>query len=336
MRENGELGNWEGFGKNYELPNDSYCESCAAISNALWNYRMFQLHGDAQYMDVLERIIYNNGLSMVSMEGNRFFYQNNLIAPASGNVVRGPWKGCCTNNILRFIPQVQHFIYATKGDALYVNLFTENEANIKLASNTIDIKQETDYPWNGEIKIAVDPVKSGRFTINLRIPGWATNEPVPLDLYRYHEKMQATPVIKVNDELLIQNSTQKGFIQLDRKWKKGDVIHISLPMKTRRVIAHERVEANQNKVALEHGPLVYCAEWPDNPSVHDIAIPDDAELKSIFRQDLLNGIATIEGEVTDTSGNIRNLVAIPYYAWAHRGEGDMAVWLIRNNISENK
>jgi uncharacterized protein len=336
MRENGELGNWEGFGENYELPNDSYCESCAAIANALWNYRMFQLHGDAQYIDVLERIIYNNGLSMVSVEGNRFFYQNNLISPASGNVVRGPWKGCCTNNILRFIPQVQQFIYATKGDVLYINLFTENQADIELASNTIHIKQETDYPWKGEVKIMVTPVKSGKFTVNLRIPGWAHNTPVPSDLYKYHDKMQASPVIKVNDELLIQKDTQKGFIQLDRKWHQGDVIHISLPMNIKRVIAHEKVEANQNKVALECGPLVYCAEWPVNPSVHDLVIPDDADLKPVFRENMLHGIATIEGEVTDTSGNFRNLVAIPYYTWAHRGEGDMTVWFNRNKTSKNK
>jgi DUF1680 family protein len=327
----------ESFGDNYELPNlTSYNETCAAIGNIYWNHRMFLLHGDAKYIDVLERTLYNGMISGVSLEGNTFFYPNCLESDGKykfnqGSLTRKAWFdcSCCPTNVMRFIPSVPGYIYAYRGDSLYVNLFVASEASLDIAGTGLAISQETEYPWEGKIKINVNPKKDKVFTINIRIPGWASEKVVPSDLYRYLEKNAPEITLKVNGELLDYN-INKGFTVITRKWSKGDIIELDLPMPVRKVLANEKVKDDRDKIALVRGPIVYCAEGADNDmEVPKLNIPDNAELKSEYRQDLLNGLVVIEGKVSSKSGEEKELTAIPYYAWSHRGPGEMAVWLRR-------
>jgi len=327
----------ESFGDDYELPNlTSYNETCAAIGNIYWNHRMFLLHGEAKYIDVLERTLYNGMISGVSLEGNSFFYPNCLQSDGKykfnqGSLTRKPWFdcSCCPTNVTRFIPSVPNYIYAHKGDSLYVNLFVASEANIEMGNIRLNISEETKYPWDGKIKIIINPEKDEIFTVNIRIPGWALEKVVPSDLYHYLKTNGEKITLKVNDEALDLN-INKGFTGITRRWSKGDIIELDLPMPVRRVLAHEEVKSDRNKVALIRGPIVYCAEWVDNDiSVLDVVVPDNAEMKTEYREDLLNGLIIIKGNVLDKEGGKVELAAIPYYAWSHRGPGEMAVWLYR-------
>ncbi|NQT79410.1 MAG: glycoside hydrolase family 127 protein, partial [Candidatus Aminicenantes bacterium] len=253
----GATGRGEAFGKNYELPNASaYNETCAAIGNVLWNHRLFLLHGDARYIDVLERVLYNGFLSGISLNGDRFFYPNPL--ESYGQHSRSPWFGCacCPSNITRFIPSIPGYVYAHRGNVLYVNLFFSGSAEVKMGKNIILIKQDTSYPWDGAIKMTVDPEHPTKFAIFIRIPGWAQNQPVPSDLYRYKIKSEEKVSLEVNGDTVKLNM-DKGFARIRRKWKKGDVIELSLPMPIRRVMCNEKVEDNRGRVALERGPVVY-------------------------------------------------------------------------------
>ncbi len=327
----------ESFGDNYELPNlTSYNETCAAIGNIYWNHRMFLLHGEAKYIDVLERTLYNGMISGVSLKGNSFFYPNCLESDGKyefnmGSLTRKPWFdcSCCPTNVIRFIPSVPNYIYAHRGDSLYVNLFVTSEANVEMRNVRLNIYQETEYPWDGKVKIIINPEKDEIFTVNIRIPGWALKKLVPGDLYRYLKTNNEKITLKVNDEVLDFNMN-RGFTSITRRWSKGDIIELYLPMPVRRVLAHDRVKSNRNKVALIRGPIVYCAEWADNGiSVLDMVIPDNAEIKAEYREDLLDGVVVVKGNVSDKKGRKAELVAIPYYAWSHRGPGEMAVWLLR-------
>ena len=327
----------EAFGDAYELPNETaYTETCAAVGNVFWNLRMFLLHGEAKYIDVLERTLYNGALSGVSLEGDRFFYQNPLAS--DGRLVRSPWfeVSCCPGNITRFLPSVPGYIYAQDRNTLYVNLFIRNSAEIVLKGKKIRIRQETKYPWDGNIKISLFPEKDMSFALKIRIPGWALDLPVPSDLYTYGELSYAPPALKINGSP-VEIDLENGYARLDRTWAAGDEVELDLPMPVRRVLANTNVEANRDRVALERGPLVYCAEGIDNGGrVHDMLIPDSAEFRVTKRPDLLKGITAITGVVetapedgTAAESKTRTLFAIPYYAWAHRGRGEMAVWLKR-------
>ncbi len=332
----------EAFGDNYELPNFSaYNETCAAIGNAIWNHRMFLLHGDAKYIDVLERVLYNGMLSGISLNGDRFFYPNPLAAGPGGGT-RSHWFGCscCPSNVTRFMPSIPGYVYARQGDILYVNLFASGHAETEIESNTVRIEQETRYPWNGKVKITVEPERPGEFAVYVRIPGWARNQPVPSDLYRYMNESRKKPVLKVNGRK-ISLDMEKGYARIRRAWKRGDWIELNLPMPVRRVLAHDKIEADAGRVALERGPIVYCAESLDNGGhISDIVLPDNVRLRSQFRKDLLNGITIINGNATILSygrdgktlkKKRTKFTAIPYYAWAHRGKGEMAVWLARES-----
>ncbi len=336
----GSRGGGESFGGDYELPNASaYCETCAAIANALWNHRMFLLTGDAKYLDVLERVLYNGIISGIGLTGDKFFYSNPLTS--YGQHKRSPWFtcACCPSNVTRFVPSVPGYVYATQGNDLYINLFVQNEAEIQTDSQVVHIKQETDYPWNGKIVIAIDPEKAKTFTISVRIPGWARNQPVPSDLYSYLKASDEKPRLQVNGTPL-DFTVENGFVHIEGKWKKGDTIALELPMPIRRVLSQKKVEENTGRVALERGPLVYCAEWVDNQGyVSNIVLQDDAVLEPQFRENLINGMIRLHGKTTalkyDKDGKTpiktkQGLVAIPYYAWAHRGQGEMIVWLARD------
>ena len=336
----GARGSGEAFGKNYELPNESaYCETCAAIGNVMWNQRMFLSSGEAKYIDVLERTLYNALISGVSLEGDRFFYPNPL--QSRGQHRRSPWFGCacCPGNMTRFMASVPGYVYAQAGDTIYVNLFVAGTGTIKMKNNTVRIKQQTQYPWDGKVKITVEAERSEKFTIAVRIPGWARSEPVPSDLYRFAGTCTEKVSLSGKGKKVALDAEQ-GYDRIERQWKKGDVIELNLPMPVRRVLSHEKVAGNTGKVALQRGPVVYCAEWPDNGGhVLDLVLADNVKLTTEDRKDMLGGVKVIRGKAAGATYDAdaetvlkkeRDFVAIPYYAWAHRGAGEMAVWLARD------
>lgn len=325
----------EAFGDNYELPNlSAYNETCAAIGNVYVNYRLFLLHGDAKYFDVLERTLYNGLISGVSLDGGSFFYPNPLAS--TGGYSRKPWFGCacCPSNICRFIPSLPGYVYAVKDDQVYVNLFLSNRAELKVNRKKLVLEQETGYPWNGDIRIRVAQGNLP-FTMHLRIPGWVRGAVLPSDLYRYADGQELGYTVTVKGEP-VAGELQKGYLLIDRKWKKGDVVEVNFDMKPRIVKANGKVEADRGRVAVERGPLVYCAEWPDNDfNVHNILLNQHPAFQVEERPDLLYGIHEITTDAQalsyDAAGKLAvrdvKLTLIPYYAWAHRGEGDMEVWL---------
>jgi DUF1680 family protein len=324
----------EAFGDNYELPNaTAYNETCAAIGNVFWNHRLFLLHGDAKYMDVLERILYNGLLSGVSLSGDLFFYPNPLESDGKylfnqGEATRKPWFdcACCPVNVARFIPSIPGYIYTSQDDSLYVNLFVQGKGKIDLGENVVNIFQETRYPWAGKVKITINPEKSTEFSVRIRIPGWAINEPIPSHLYSYLNKSTESPILKINSET-IQFDIDKGYACIRRPWEKGEVVELDLPMPVQKIVSHEKVKDNAGKVALQRGPLVYCLEAVDNRGhVLDRSIPDNMEFSPEFCPDLLGGIIVLKSKDREESEGI---IAVPYYAWSHRGIGEMAVWLPR-------
>jgi DUF1680 family protein len=336
----GAVGNTEGFGAPYELPNvNAYCETCASIANVFWNYRMFLRHADARYLDVVERVIYNGFLSGISMTGDRFFYPNPLES-VSGKE-RSPWFACacCPSNIVRFIPSIPGYVYAHRADTLFVNLFIGGKAEVSLSSGKVAVRQKGNYPWDGTITLEVSPAVERWFTVALRIPGWAHGEPVPTDLYRYLNTMNDPVHVAVNGAA-VKGVMDKGFLRIGRVWKSGDVVTLSLPMPVRRVLANEQVTEDRGKVALERGPLVFCLEGQDNPGgqVLNLVIPDTASLRTRYAADLLGGLQLIEGTAIPvrrqpggaiTAEKEQPFTAIPYYAWAHRDLSAMTVWPAR-------
>ncbi|MBI2924133.1 MAG: glycoside hydrolase family 127 protein [Verrucomicrobia bacterium] len=329
----------EGFGPDYHLPNQSaYNETCAAIALALWNHRMFLLHGDAQYLDVLERVLYNGFLSGVAFSGDRYFYPNPLACDGQrkfnmGARERSPWFdcACCPVNIVRFVPSIAGYIYAQRDDAAYVNLFVGGAGTLRVKGQTVKLTQETRYPWDGRVKITVAPERTAEFAIKVRIPGWVLGEVVPSDLYRYADPLPGKITLKVNGKS-VGLKVDKGFARVERTWKNGDVIEFDLPMAPRRVLANEKVKEDAGRVALERGPIVYCVEAVDHGgSVTQLALPDAAKFTPEFRADLLGGVTVLRGEAlakrSDGTNKKVALTAVPYYAWNHRGPGEMAVWL---------
>jgi DUF1680 family protein len=324
----------ERFGENYELPNMiSYNETCAAIGSVFWNLRLFLLHQDAKYIDVLERTLYNAVIVGVSLEGDTFFYPNPLASDGKyrfnkGAACRQPWFGtaCCPGNIARFIPSVPGYIYASTEDAIYVNLFMTSEADIQLQHSDVQIVQKTGYPWEGKLRIEVNPSQETEFSMFVRVPGWAQNQPVPGDLYRYLEVSEQKSTLVVNGESMPLDLV-KGYALIHRKWKQGDIIQLDLPMPVRRVQSHPRVVENAGKLALERGPLVYCVEGIDHDGIAlELVMSNDPNLLAESNPDFLHGLVAIKGKVAH-NGNAMELTAIPYYAWSHRGVGEMAVWL---------
>lgn len=325
----------EAFGDNYELPNlSAYCETCAAIGFVYVNYRLFLLHGDAKYYDVLERTLYNGLISGVSLDGGSFFYPNPLAS--TGGYSRKPWFGCacCPSNISRFIPSLPGYVYAVKDNQVYVNLYLSNQAELKVGKKKMVLEQETGYPWNGDIRVKVAK-GSGSFVMNLRIPGWVQGEVLPGTLYRYADGKALHYAVTVNGNP-VSGELHKGYLQIDRKWKKGDVVEIHFDMKPRVVKANEKVEANRGRVSVECGPIVYCAEWPDNDfNVHTVLLNQCPSFQVVEKPDMLYGIRQLTTDAQtlsyDATGRLAvkdvKLTLIPYYAWAHRGEGDMEVWL---------
>ena len=335
----GSTGGIEGFTQNYDLPNmNGYCETCAAIANVYTNYRLFLLHGDAKYMDVLERALYNGVISGVSLDGGGFFYPNPL--ESHGQHQRQAWFGCacCPSNICRFIPSVPGYVYAVKDSKVFVNLFMSNTLTTKVAGKNLQLTQQTGYPWNGDINITIDKTP-GQFCLNIRIPGWVRNEVVPTDLYRYADGKKLGYTVQVNGQE-VSATLENGYFGIDRKWKKGDKVTIHFDMEPRIVMAHRQVTEDRGKIAVERGPLVYCAEWADNDfNVLSTALPVNSTFQVVPTKMTVEGrdyqMDALETNAFDNyTGNVNlakevKLRLIPYYAWAHRGNGNMEVWMTR-------
>ena len=336
----GAIGGHEGFGANYELPNlTAYNETCASIANVYWNHRLFLLHGEARYLDILERTLFNALLSGVAFDGSHFFYPNPLAS--AGQHERKEWFGCacCPGNVTRFLASIPGYLYAVRDDQLYVALYAESSAEIELRSKPLQIKQVCSYPWDGRIQLLVNPQAGAfKFTLNLRIPEWAQGKPLATDLYRYLDPAAASVKLEINGRTW-PLELKDGFARIRRTWKPGDWVELFLPMPVRRVVAHDSVAADRGLVALERGPLVYCVEWPDVAGGHvlNLLLGDDTPVENAWNSTLFNGIQTLsataksyeQDETGAISARDQAFTAIPYYAWAHRGRGEMTVWLAR-------
>ena len=351
----GATNNGEAFGADYELPNMSaYAETCAAIGNVYVNYRLFLLHGESKYFDVLERTLYNGLISGVSMDGGGFFYPNPL--ESRGQHQRQAWFGCacCPSNICRFLPSLPGYVYAVKDRNVYVNLFLSNSASLEVAGKRVALSQQTQYPWNGDIALTVDENRAGAFALKIRIPGWVKGQPVPSDLYEYSDGKRTGYTIAVNGRRLTAtdiNFSPDGYCTIARKWKKGDRVSIHFDMEVRTVKADNQVTADRGQVSIERGPIVYCTEWPDNdfdltgvllnqhPGFtegqlsYDAFIADSLKSKlTLYKDRRLTTLATQaqtlayneQGELTVRPVTLH---LIPYFAWCHRGSGNMKVWL---------
>ncbi len=348
----GATSNGEAFGANYELPNMSaYAETCAAIGNVYVNYRLFLLHGESKYYDVLERTLYNGLISGASLDGGKFFYPNPL--ESMGQHQRQPWFGCacCPSNICRFIPSLPGYVYAVKDRNLYVNLFLANSATMNVGGKEVKLNQETQYPWNGDIALKIENNRAGRFSLKIRIPGWVQGRPVPSDLYEYSDGKRPSYSVLVNGKKADAQLEKDGYYTINRAWKKGDVVGIHFDMDVRTVRANNKVVADRGQVAVERGPLVYCAEWPDNnfdimgmlvnqsptfaagEKPMSAFIPADRQKQlTIFKtQDITTLSTDAQLLAYDKQGRLttqdERLTLIPYFAWCHRGSGNMKVWI---------
>ena len=346
----------EAFGADYELPNlTAYNETCAAISMVYLFERMFLLHGDAKYIDCLERTLYNGVISGMSVDGGKFFYPNPLSSDghyrfnADNTMTRQPWFGCacCPSNLCRFIPSMPGYVYGVRDNNLYVNLFAANTATIKVNGKDVTLEETTQYPWDGDISIKVLQNKAKQFNMLVRIPGWVQSKVVPSDLYAFNDDIFSTYEVSVNGQK-VEGELENGYLVINRNWKKGDVVRIHFDMPVRTVVANPRVSDDRGRIAVERGPLVYCAEWADNEGInpHHLLLARQPK----FEVEASYGIQNTEGDgktfnvtaitaqaqeasVTPegklTAKDVR-VKLIPYYAWNHRGAGKMDVWLARS------
>ena len=343
----------EAFGRNYQLPNmTSYCETCAAIGNVYVNHRLFLLHGESKYYDVLERTLYNGLISGVSLDGGNFFYPNPLAS--KGQHLRQPWFGCacCPSNICRFIPSLPGYVYAVRDANVYVNLFLANQGEVQVGGRRVRLTQQTAYPWQGDITITIDENRAGAFALKVRIPGWARNQVVPSDLYRFSDDHQQDyqVAVRAKDGSICQQATTQltddGYLTITHRWKRGDRVELHLDMQPRTVRANERVREDEGRICVQRGPLIYCAEQPIQQGEGGDPLANDFDITRV----LINQHPTFalgQGTIADTpittlttdaqvlafdaQGRLTatdvRLLLIPYYAWCHRGRSTMQVWL---------
>jgi DUF1680 family protein len=320
----------EGFGDPYLLPNGSaYCESCAAIAHLLWQHRMNLLKGQVRYADVMELSLYNGTLSGISISGDQFFYQNPLVSKGSQ---RSSWIGlaCCPANLTRIIPQVGALAYARGKRQAYVNLYVAGEASFKIdAGVTVKLDQQTDYPWDGRVRLTVTPDQASEFALCLRIPGWVLGRPVPSDLYHFANPKVPPVGLKVNGQPVDPSPRDDGYLHLQRRWQAGELVELDLPMPVQRVYAHEKVQDDRGKVALMCGPIAYCLEAVDHPGVDlsRLSLPRETDLRAEHRATLLGGVAVLRGKALADGQRPITLTAVPYYARANREQEAMTVWV---------
>jgi DUF1680 family protein len=340
----GAIGDGEKFGENYELPNKTaYAETCAAIGSVFWDYRMFLLHGDARYMDVLEKTLFNGLVSGVGLDGRSFFYTNAMEVRDYFNHPdlereRSGWFtcSCCPTNLVRLLPSISGYIYAHARHSVYVNLYVASECSFLLDSlNPLKLSLDCNYPWDGKILLTVNPEKEEDFSLMLRIPGWARNEAVPGNLYQFKDRDSAKVQIQING-IPCTWIFRNGYAVINRRWKKGDRVECNFPMAVRMVEPNPELKEDLGKLALQRGPIVYCAEWPDNfGKTSNLLLPRNAVFHSVFEPRLLSGLETIQAtipslQVAKDSLEVRTVMqsfkAIPYFAWANRGKGEMSIW----------
>lgn len=326
----GATGGNEGFADPYLLPNmTAYCETCASIGDIFFNHRLFLLHGQSKYFDVLEKTLYNSALSGVSLSADRFFYDNPL--ESAGQHERSAWFGCacCPSNICRFIPAIPGYIYAVTDKDLFVNLFISNEAGVNIGTTRVEVSQNSGFPWNGKVLLSIDPEKEKRFNLRIRIPGWAKNEAIAGDLYRYTDS-NCENIMMVLNGVSREIKSENGYAVIDRKWKKGDKLEIDFPMPVRMITASLKVKDDNDKVAIQRGPVIYCAEWPDNKDgkVLNLVLKNDAAFTSEFNKELLGGTEIIKTTGHQTRKTLDGkieiladepLTLIPYALWNNRG-----------------
>ena len=343
----GASGGNEGFAQPYYLPNmTAYCETCASIGDIFFNHRMFSIHGEGKYFDILEKTLYNGALSGVNLAGDRFFYPNPL--ESAGQHERSPWFGCacCPSNICRFIPAIPGYIYSVTDKDLYVNLFASNEADITFGKHEVKVTQETLFPWDGKVTMTINPEKAGRFSLHIRIPGWARNEAMPGGLYHFADTAAEAYSLLVNGEVP-ETFMDNGYVTVTRDWESGDRVELYLPMPVRTVIADERIREDSGRYAIQKGPLMFCAEWPDNDEGKVFGLMLDARpvFTSEFVPGLLNGTEVISasGYEADAGADSEvkvykktSVTLIPYHLWNNRGKGEMRVWIPYGSPGEDK
>lgn len=328
----------EAFGGNYELPNlTAYNETCAAQASILWNQRMFLLTGEAKYIDVLERTLYNGFLAGLGLDGTSFYYVNPLACNGEyqfnlgTSMARQPWyqTTCCPTNVVRLLPSLSGYVYAQRDRDLYVNLYAAGRARLQIDGCDIQIEQTTDYPWAGAITLDLTVSQPTSIVLRLRVPAFAQGQPLPSDLYRYLGDVDGAVQLNVGGSKT-PVKLQDGYATVARQWEGTTRVELRLPLAIRRAVAHDAVGELRAKVALERGPIVYALESADNDSsVLDLALEDTSQLLSEYQPKLLGGLAIIRGPAIDADGAAAPFTAIPYYAWGHRGVGPMTVWLNR-------
>ncbi|HET6956878.1 MAG TPA: beta-L-arabinofuranosidase domain-containing protein [Vicinamibacterales bacterium] len=326
----------EGFGEPYALPNlSAYSETCAVLMFMTLNHRLFLATGDSRYVDVMERGMYNNAVDGVSTSGDRFFYVNRLASAGDGRDSRWARASleCCPPNLVRFLASMPGLIYAKDArDTVYVNLYIASKASFQVGGQQMRLALESEMPWAGASRLTVSTSSPVKASIKLRIPGWARERPVPSSLYAYSERRDLTVAIDVNGAAVSAAPDSMGYVSVDREWKDGDVVRITLPVEARRVLADQRVKHDVRRVAIERGPIVYCAEWPDvdGGRVLDLQIDRDAPLTTSMDDRLDGGAVLVRTEARSLrkpSAAAKPLTLVPYYLWANRGAGEMAVWL---------
>jgi len=319
----------EGFTSYYDLPNDTaYAETCASVALIFWAQRMLNIDLDGTYADVLERALYNGALSGLSRDGEHYFYENPLASDGSHRRWRWHTCPCCTMNVSRLVASVAGYFYSTGEDTLAVHLYGGASVTVPVSGRNVSLRESSTYPWDGRIRIAIDPDQPASFALCLRIPGWAIDATASID----------------GSAVEVAPNVSRGYLRISRKWTAGDVVELHLPMPVARIYAHPKVGSDVGRVALQRGPIVYCVEHVDNPttSVDLLGLPRDAALEANRRSDLFDGVTAIEAEGTmatldDWSGRLyqeapafrtpHRFTAVPYYLWNNREPGEMSVWL---------
>lgn len=323
----GSSGSNEGFSVDFDLPNENaYSETCASVGMVFWNQRMNLLEGQSQYIDVLERSLYNAALDGLSLTGDRFFYGNPLAS--SGQHFRKEWFGtaCCPSNISRLVASVGDYIYAKNESGIWVNLFIANQTEFDLSGEKVRVEMKTNFPWDGKVELEVNPTTDKRFTVNIRIPGWIEENPVPGKLYNFLQKEETNFTLLINGEKATFRQ-ENGYAVLDRAWKKGDRITYELPLEIRQLQSRPEVLANSDRIAIQRGPLVYCVEGADNEGkVLQLALGSNPNFTTKDYRILDENVQAIEFQAIDGQ-TPKTVTAIPYYTWANRGQNEMMVWI---------
>jgi uncharacterized protein len=330
-------GTSEAFSVDYDLPNENaYCETCASVGMVFWNQRMCELTGESKYIDVLEKSLYNGSLAGLSISGDHFFYDNPLAS--SGQHNRREWFGtaCCPSNIARLVSSVGDYIYGKSDNGIWVNLFVGSNSNFQIGKTNVKLAMQTDYPWNGYVKLNMDLSKRTKFSLYLRIPGWANGEAAPGDLYKFLKPANTSFTLRINGKD-VQYKVENGYAVIEREWKKGDIIEYDMPMTVNYIEAGNQLKYDNGRIAIQRGPMLYCVEGADNKEgVWNLIVPVSTNFTIKQEQVLTEPVIALQGEVLSAApsqdGNSvimqkRTITAIPYYAWDNRGANEMQVWL---------